>query len=122
MFIVMEQFSVPTAPTAFDHFQADLVTRCANNATSWNLPPETITELQAYKSRWEPAYAVSVNRNTACPANTAARQAVYEDYRKAIINVVNHYLLNSTQVSSEDKAILGIHERNAHTHRNAAPN
>lgn len=117
----MEQFSVPTAPTAFDHFQAELVTRCTDSATSWNLPPETISELQAYQRRWDPAYAVSVNRNTACPANTTARQAVYEDYRKVIINVVNRYLLNSEVVSSGDKAILGIHERNVRTRRNGAP-
>lgn len=118
----MERFSVPSAPTAFDHYQAELVSRCANSATSWNLPPETITELQAYQRRWEPAYAASVNPNTACPANTAARQDVFNSYRAAIIDVINHYLVNSPLVGVADKQVLGIHTGGGfHARRKSGP-
>lgn len=118
----METFAIPAAPVAFHHFQATFLDHCAQSATTWHIPDQTITDLLDLQRRWAPAYSVAADPATSCPAATAERNAALTVYKAAIVDVMNHFLVNSPLVSPADKQILGIHPITAHrARRNGAP-
>jgi hypothetical protein len=114
-------YKIPSAPALFDGFQAVLAASCVTNAATWNLPSELVASIAAMKSEWDAAYALAANRNTSSPAVTAARNALFLDYRDLADRVMHDYIVGNSEVSEADKTAFGIHLRNRSRTRAARP-
>jgi len=103
-----ETYSIPTGPTARYDFQRNAVTLALPNVVVWNIPSAKINAIAPLRSNYELKYALTNNKSTQSPGATAARDAAWDLYVVALIDLYNS-LLNNPAIAPVDKDALHIH-------------
>lgn len=103
-----ESFSIPTGPTARYDYQRNAVETCTFNVKLWNISTEKLTSIAPLRTDYELKYGITNNKSTQSPAATAARDASWDIYEVALIDLYNHNILNNDAIPADGKDMLHI--------------
>jgi len=114
-----EIYHIPKTPTAFFHFQGNAIDLCTANATAWDIPADTLTNIAALQATYVAAYNVVANPATRSPSATAARDAAQEILSAALTELYNTSLVNNAAIDVDYKIALHIHNTGSGTNKPA---
>ncbi|MFZ4547288.1 MAG: hypothetical protein ACOYN4_07635 [Bacteroidales bacterium] len=104
-----ETYSIPSSPTARFDYQRNAVETCTANASLWKITTDRLTKIAPLRADYELKYAVTNNPSTQSPGATAARDAAWDLYVVALVDLYDHDILNNDAIPANGKDALHIH-------------
>ena len=102
---------IPRSDSAFDAFQANLISKVAPKLAVWNIPVAAFDKLEDLHQKWQSAFSVASTPKGNNPVDNKKKDAARAAYEKALRQFVNQYLRYNTAIKKGDRVDMGLKVR-----------
>ena len=99
---------IPRSDSAFDAFQANLISKVAPKLAVWNIPAAAFDKLKDLHQAWQSAFSVASTPKGNNPVDNKKKDAARAAYEKALRQFVNQYLRYNTAIKKGDRVDMGL--------------
>lgn len=103
-----QQDLIPPKDNQFNIFQEDVVTTCDTNKVAWNIPPTTITDLQALQTAWSAAWLIAKDKGNRSMAQVTAKDNARQDFEGSLRPFIQQYVQLNSAVTNADRVSMNI--------------
>ena len=104
-------YYIPRRDDDFFNFQGSLVNKVVANKTDWGIPDSAVNVLTDHRSKYEPLYRKSQNKQSRTSAEVLVHRQERKAYEKDIRAFVNSHIRFNDLISISERVSLGVPPR-----------